>query len=182
LRDQLGLISDPADTEAAFAATGGDTGGVYVVPAFTGLGAPYWRPEVRGLVTGLSLETNRDQLVTACLQSVGFQTEELLRAMAADGAEVARLRVDGGMVVNDRLCQFLADVIGVPVERPRDIETTALGAAVLAGMGLELFDDLESASRAWRLQRSFESTMAATERERLLAGYAQAVRQATTVS
>ncbi len=175
LRDQLGLISDAADTEAAFARTGGDTGGVYVVPAFTGLGAPYWQPHARGLVSGLSLDTTKDQLVTAFLQGVVFQTQELLEAMAKDGATVERLRVDGGMVVNNRLCQFLADLLNVPVERPKDTETTALGAAVLAGLGQGLFADLSAAGEAWALDSQFAPQMNPQTRQKLQQGYASAV-------
>ena len=106
-----------------------------MVPAFTGLGAPHWAPDARGLFTGMTLDTERDHLITATLASVAYQTVELVEAVTLDGADVGRLRVDGGMVVNDWLCQFLADVIDRPVERPVNVETTALGAAVLAAVG-----------------------------------------------
>jgi glycerol kinase len=175
LRDRLGLIASAADTEAAARRTGGDTGGVYVVPAFTGLGAPHWNPDARGTIVGLTLDSDRDQLVTATLCSVAYQTEELLSAMAADGAAVVRLRVDGGMVVNDWLCQFLADIVACPVERPVITETTALGAAMLAALGAGLVGSLESATGLWRLQREFLPAMNEVQRQRLLAGWRRAV-------
>ncbi len=177
-RDMLGLIDEAGDTARAFEATAGDTGGVYVVPAFTGLGAPHWVPEARGLITGLTLDSTRDQVVTALLQAVAFQTHELLEAMAGDGAAVDSLRVDGGMVVNDPLCQFLADLLDTPVERPVDVETTAMGAAILAGLGCGLFDDIDAAATMWRLDRRFSPAMADSRRQTLLAGYAAAVSQA----
>jgi glycerol kinase len=175
LRDRLGLIEAAADTEAAARRTGGDTGDVYVVPAFTGLGAPHWKPDARGTIVGLTLDSNRDQLITATLCSVAYQTEELLAAMAADGAPVARLRVDGGMVINDWLCQFLADILECPVERPVVTETTALGAAILAALGAGLVTDLSAAAAVWRLQREFVPAMAQPHRQRLLAGWRGAV-------
>ncbi|MEZ5557186.1 MAG: glycerol kinase GlpK [Pseudomonadales bacterium] len=178
LRDQLGLIRSAADTEVAARRTDGDSGGVYLVPAFTGLGAPYWRPEARALFTGMTLDSNRDQLITATLQSVAYQSQELLAAMAADGAEVARLRVDGGMVVNDWLCQFLADVVGCPVERPQVTETTALGAAVLAQIGAGLLPDLAAAGGRWRLDREFQPQMNPERRGLLLDGWRRAVARA----
>jgi len=182
LRDQLGLIEQASETSDAFADTGGDSGGVFVVPAFTGLGAPHWLPDVRGLITGLTLDTQRAHLVTAFLQSVVYQTEELLRAMAADGATTTKLRVDGGMVVNDHLCQFLADILNVEVQRPADIETTARGAAVLAGLGLGLHTNLGHAAQRWQLARAFLPLMAPAERQTLLAGYAGAIEQAKKVT
>ena len=151
LRDQLGLITESHETEGAARRTGGDTQGVYLVPAFTGLGAPHWAPDARGLFTGMTLDTERDHLITATLASVAYQTVELVEAVARDGADVGRLRVDGGMVVNDWLCQFLADMIDRPVERPVNVETTALGAAVLAAVGGGLVDDLATAARMWGL-------------------------------
>ena len=178
LRDQLGLITSAAETEAAATRTAGDTGGVYLVPAFTGLGAPHWAPDARGLLTGLTLATNRDQLITATLASVAYQSADLVAAMTADGAVLERLRVDGGMVVNDWLCQFLADVMALPVERPVNTETTALGAAILASLGIGLIDDLASAQSMWRLDREFTPSMPDAERKRLLTGWNQAVAKA----
>jgi glycerol kinase len=178
LRDRLGLIDDAADTEAAARRTGGNTGGVYLVPAFTGLGAPHWNPEARGTIVGLTLDTDRDDLITATLCSVAYQTEELLAAMAADGAAVERVRVDGGMVVNDWLCQFLADIVARPVDRPAVTETTALGAAMLAALGAGLVGSLEEAAGLWRLQRTFEPRMSDVQRQRLLNGWRRAVARA----
>ncbi len=180
LRDQLGLIDDPADTQAAFERTGGDSQGVFVVPAFTGLGAPYWQPEVRGLITGLTLDSNRDHVLTAFLQSVVFQTHELLEAMHNDGAIVERLRVDGGMTVNDALCQFLADILNVPVQRPLNTETTALGAAMLAGVGQGVYADLAAAGQAWHAEHDFQPAMEEARRMDLLTGYQRAISQALT--
>ncbi|MFM8354026.1 MAG: glycerol kinase GlpK [Gammaproteobacteria bacterium] len=178
LRDRLGLIASAAETETIARRTGPDTQGVYLVPAFTGLGAPHWQPDARGVLTGLTLDSGRDQIVTATLASVGYQTADLLAAMAADGAPVTRLRVDGGMVVNDWLCQFLADVLNCPVERPQTTETTALGAALLAAVGAGLASDLVGATRMWRLDREFEPALAPELRTRLLDGWRRAVLRA----
>lgn len=175
LRDQLGLVTEAHETEAAARRTGGDTRGVYLVPAFTGLGAPHWAPAARGLFAGMTLDTSRDHLITATLASVAYQSAELVEAMAADGVALARLRVDGGMVTNNWLCQFLADIIDLPVERPANIETTALGAAVLAAIGAGLASDFTDASRMWNLDVEFRPAMPALERERLLRGWRSAV-------
>ena len=178
LRDQLGLIDDAAETQAAFERCQGDSNGVVVVPAFTGLGAPHWQPDVRGLITGLTLDSSRDHVITATLQSVVLQTAELLRAMAGDGAAVKTLRVDGGMVVNDALCQFLADILDVQVQRPQDVETTAKGAAVLAALGSGQLADLQDAASAWQLDQTYTAQMPAETRQQLLDNYARAVTQA----
>jgi glycerol kinase len=178
LRDRLGIIASAAETEEAARRTGGDTGGVYMVPAFTGLGAPHWKPDARGTLTGLTLDSSRDQLITATLCSVAYQTEELLMAMAADGAPVAQLRVDGGMVVNDWLCQFIADILRCPVQRPAITETTALGAATLAALGAGLVSTLDQAAGLWHLEREFTPDMPEANRQRLLAGWQRAVARA----
>jgi len=178
LRDRLRLIDSVAETEAAARRTGPDTQGVYLVPAFTGLGAPHWQPDARGMLTGLTLDSDRDQVVTATLCSVGYQTADLLAAMARDGAPVERLRVDGGMVVNDWLCQFLADILDCPVQRPRTTETTALGAAALAAVGAALVRDLGEAARLWHLDREFVPLMPAAQRRKLLEGWHRAVARA----
>ena len=179
LRDQLHLIDDVTETSNAFQETGGDSGGVYVVPAFTGLGAPHWRPNVRGMISGLTLDSSRAQVITAFLQSVCFQTQELLNAMSEDGAKISEIRVDGGMVVNDDLCQFLADILGIKVIRPDDVETTARGAAILAALGAGIYPDIESVSVLWALDREFSVNMGAEKRLVLLEGYAKAVRLAS---
>jgi glycerol kinase len=178
LRDQLGLVTSAAETESAARRAGGETGGVYLVPAFTGLGAPHWAPDARALLCGMTLDTSRDQLITATLASVAYQTAGLVDAMDADGAAVERLRVDGGMVVNDWLCQFLADVIDRPVQRPENVETTALGAALLAGIGAGQLSDLDSAARIWGLEREFEPAMPVARRRALLDGWSRAVGRA----
>ena len=175
LRDQLGLIDDAAQTERLARSVDGDARGVCFVPAFTGLGAPHWSPNARGTLTGLASDTQPAHIVTAALQSVGFQTAELLDAMAADGAAVTRLGVDGGMVANDWLCQFLADVLNRPVTRPQTIETTALGAAMLAAAGAD--GDLGGIRQAWGQGRAFTPNLAEAKRAALLEGWRRAVRQ-----
>jgi glycerol kinase len=177
-RDRLHLLETAAESEAAARRAGGDAGGVYVVPAFTGLGAPHWQPHARGLICGLTLDTNPDQLITAMLQSVAFQTEDLLAALAADGARVERLRIDGGMVVNDWLCQALADITAIDVERPVDVETTARGAALLALVGSGTVPSLAHAAHLWQLDRRFGPAMPAARRIALLHGWRQALARA----
>ncbi len=149
LRDRLGLVASAAETEAAARRIDGDTGGVFVVPAFTGLGAPHWRPDARGLITGLTLDTGRDHIVAATLKGVAYQTADLLAAAASDGVPATALRVDGGMAANDWFCQFLADVSGVEVARPANVETTVLGAGMLAAMGAGFYSYPEAAARIW---------------------------------
>ena len=184
LRDKVGLIETAAESEAAAQRIGGDTGGVYVVPAFTGLGAPHWRPDARGLVTGLTLDTGADEIVTATLKSVAFQTADLLAAAADDGVPVRVLRVDGGMVGNDWFCQFLADVTDLEVARPVNIETTAVGAGLLASVGAGVYADLESAAGAWHLDRpdrTFTPAATPAARSAWLSGWHAAVQRALSV-
>ncbi len=156
LRDGLGLIGDAVETEA-LARSVPDSGGAMFVPAFAGLGAPWWEPEARGVISGLSGGTSRAHIVRACLESMGNQTADVLEAMAADGVEPGVVKVDGGMVRNDWLCQDLADALGIEIERPEIIETTAMGAAMLAGVGAGLFASLEEAESAMRrVDRRFQ--------------------------
>lgn len=155
LRDGIGLIADSAESEA-LARSVPDSGGVVVVPALAGMGAPHWRADARGLVTGLTAGTTRAHIVRATLEAMGQQTADLLAALASDGVSPTALRVDGGMVANDWLCQDLADSIGIAVERPAVIETTALGCAMLAGLGAGLFASLAEASAMARPDRVFE--------------------------
>lgn len=180
LRDQLGLISTSAETAQA-AQKVEDTGGVYLVPAFAGLGAPYWDAQARGAVLGMTLDTRREHIIRATLEAVAYQTRDLLDAFAADmqGADIApgTLRVDGGMVANDWFCQFLADTLGLPVERPVVIETTALGAAYLAGLGAGLYEGLDEIADAWQCERRFEPRMAEGEREKRYEGWKAAVEK-----
>jgi glycerol kinase len=175
LRDKLRVIAQASETEAIVARVA-DTGGVYFVPAFVGLGAPYWQPEARAAILGLTRDSGIGEIVRAALEAQGYQSRDLLAAMAADAdAPLSRLRIDGGMVRNDWLCQFLADMIGTAVERPHITETTALGAALLAGVGAGVFASLDEAASVWRSERVFAPAMAAHERDRLYAGWQQAV-------
>jgi glycerol kinase len=181
-RDRLQLLEAAADSAAAAERVGGDAGGVYVVPAFTGLGAPHWQPEARGMICGLTLDSGRDHIVTAILQSVAFQTHDLLVALAADGAAVTRLRIDGGMVANDWFCQNLADITEVAVERPIEPETTVLGAGILALVGAGALPSLAAAQDLCRLDRRFEPRMPAARRDRLRAGWRAAVESTLRVA
>ena len=176
LRDGLGIIASSAET-AALALSVADSGGVVFVPALAGMGAPHWQPKARGTLTGLSGGTIRAHIVRATLEAMGQQTADLVDALAADGVPAARLRVDGGMVANDWLCQDLADSLGVTVERPRLIETTALGAAMLAGVGAGLFADLDEASAMSAADRSFVPALDDAARGARRSAWARAVRQ-----
>ena len=175
LRDSVGLIAEAAET-ADLARSVPDTGGVYLVPALSGLGAPWWEPEARGSLTGLSFATTRAHIVRAALEAMAHESHDLKTAFAADGADWASLRIDGGMVANDWMAQDLADMLALPVERPRFIETTALGAAMLAGVGCGLFDGLEAARDAMTGEvERFESRLDAGTRDARLAGWTKAV-------
>ena len=175
LRDTLGLIGDVAET-AGMAASVPDTGGVHLVPALSGLGAPWWRPDARAALTGMSFSTTRAHIVRAALEAQGYQSHDLLDAFTADGAAWTALRVDGGMVANDWLAQDLADMLALPVERPRFAETTALGAAMLAGVGAGLFSGLGEAATAMRGKvERFEPRLGEGERQARLAGWKAAV-------
>ncbi|MCH8189484.1 MAG: glycerol kinase GlpK, partial [Proteobacteria bacterium] len=175
LRDGLGIIENAAETEGLAAGLSGNAG-VYFVPAFTGLGAPHWRPGARGAIHGLARDTGRAEIVRAALEAACYQTADLLSAMSADGAaRPTALRADGGMAANGWLMQFLADVLDVPVERPRLTETTALGAALLAGLQRGVFASLGDLTKSWRLDRRFEPRMKEAERQVLLDGWAAAL-------
>lgn len=176
IRDGLQLISNAKETQSLAEETGADNS-VYMVPAFTGLGAPYWDPEARGAIFGLSRDTGIKEIVTAGLQSVCYQTRDLLQAMSQDGARPASIRVDGGMVVNDWLMQFLADTLGVTIERPQVTETTALGVAYLAGLQAGVFENLEQVASLWHNEAKFEPQMSECDRERLYAGWLEAVEK-----
>lgn len=178
LRDALHVIGSAADTEA-LARSLPDNGGVYLVPAFTGLGAPWWDPDARGAVFGLTRDAGVAHLARAALESVAYQTRDLLEAMAADAPAPRELRVDGGMVANDWVCQFLADVLQIPVLRPKVIETTALGAAFLAGLGAGLYASLDDIAGRWALDRCFEPRISGDQADALYAGWTDAVRRMT---
>ncbi len=178
LRDGLGLISHASQT-GDMAGQAADNHGVYMVPAFTGLGAPHWDPHARGLICGLTLDATAAHLARAALESVAYQSLDLLEAMRADAGRGAdALRVDGGMAANDWFCQFLADMIQAPVERPAVLETTALGAAFLAGLAAGLYARPEDIGRTWRCESRFEPRMAAAERSSLIAGWQRALSRA----
>ncbi len=175
LRDKLQLISTSAESEI-LAASIPDTGGVYVVPAFVGLGAPHWDSAARGIVSGITAATDRAHLARAALESIAYQTRDLIEAMQSDsGQSIKQLRVDGGASANNFLMQFQADILDCPIVRPIEIETTALGAAYLAGLATGFFKDLPDLERFWKVDRVFEPRMTAECREELLAGWKSAV-------
>jgi glycerol kinase len=176
LRDGLGLIATASESEE-LAREASDDSGVYMVPAFTGLGAPYWNPDVRGALFGISRSTGRAEIVRAVLESVCYQTHDLFAAMAADGVKPSSLRIDGGMVANNWMVQFLADILDLPVDRPEIMETTALGAACLAGLQAGLLGSFEELSGKCRMDARFGPDMAAPERKHLLDGWHDAVQR-----
>ncbi len=176
LRDGLGIIEDAKDTEAMIKEMEGNKG-VYLVPAFTGLGAPHWRPDARAALFGMTRDTGRTEIVRATLESVAYQTQDLLTAMAADGAALSVLKVDGGMIKNDWLCSFLAGITNLPVQRPKIMETTALGAAYLAGLQAGIYDSLEDLRARWIMSAQFSPDMDEGQREDLLAGWHDAVQR-----
>ncbi len=177
LRDELHLIRDAAETSALASAVP-DTGGVYFVPAFVGLGAPHWDAYARGTIVGLTRGSNRHHLIRATLESMAYQTRAVVDAMAVDsGIRPEVLRVDGGAARNDFLCQFQADILGIPVECPATAESTALGAAYLAGLATGFWQDEQELTRQFRIGRRFECGMTAYQREDLYAGWQRAVER-----
>ncbi|MBI4740790.1 MAG: glycerol kinase GlpK [Betaproteobacteria bacterium] len=177
LRDGLGLISS-ADEIEALAASVPDNGGVYLVPAHVGLGAPYWDPYARGALLGMTRGTTRAHIARAALEAIAFQSAEVLQAMEADSGErLSELRVDGGAAGNDLLLQFQADLLGVPVVRPQITETTALGAAYLAGLAVGFWRDEAEIASLWRAERRFWPHLPAAQRDALLAGWRRAVQR-----
>ncbi|WP_431470471.1 FGGY family carbohydrate kinase [Sphingosinithalassobacter sp. LHW66-3] len=174
LRDSLGLIENAEETEA-LAGSVDDNGGTYLVPALSGLGAPWWEPEARAAISGLSFATSRAHIVRAALEAQALQTQDLKTAFAADGADWERLRIDGGMVTNDWIAQDMADVLDIPVERPRFAETTALGAAMLAGLGCGMFADLGDARAMRGSVEHFKPRLTSDDREARLVGWRRAV-------
>ena len=179
LRDGIKLISDASETEA-IATSHPSSNGVYLVPAFTGLGAPYWDPGARGGILGLTRDSSIEDIVTATLLSVCYQTRDLLEAMAKDGVMPTILRVDGGMVANSWVAQGLADQVRIPVDRPEVTETTALGVAYLAGLQVGIYDSLEEISSQWRSERAFQPQMAQNESNLLYQGWQEAVSRVRT--
>jgi glycerol kinase len=178
LRDGLKAIPTSADVER-LAAQVQDAGGVYLVPAFVGLGAPHWDAYARGTILGLTRDTGVAHIARAALDSMAYQTRDVLDAMQKDsGVPLAGLKVDGGAAVNDGLMQFQADVLGVPVRRPVVAETTALGAAYLAGLAVGYWKDQADVTRNWALDREYRPSLAVAERERLYARWKKAVTRA----
>jgi glycerol kinase len=178
LRDEMKLIRDAAESEGMARAVE-DTGGVYFVPAFVGLGAPHWDAYARGTIVGITRGTNRNHLVRAALEAIAYQTRAVVDAMARDsGLRSAVLRVDGGAARNDFLCQFQADILGIPVERPATTESTALGAAYLAGLATGFWKDEQELSCQFKIAKRFEPTMSESRREGLYAGFERAVERA----
>ncbi|NHN35895.1 glycerol kinase GlpK [Pseudomaricurvus alcaniphilus] len=178
LRDGLGIIASAKDTEKLASGLANNSG-IYLVPAFTGLGVPYWNPDVRGAIFGLTRATGPAELVRATLESVCYLTSDLFAALAQDGIKPTDLRVDGGMVANDWLLQFLANVLDLSVSRPAVMETTALGAAYLAGRQCGVYGDFDEFTAQWRLAARFEPNITAAERDQLLHGWHDAVRRVT---
>jgi glycerol kinase len=175
LRDKLQIITAASETDA-LASSVPDTGGAYLVPAFVGLGAPHWDSSARGIVTGITAATDRPRLVRATLESIAYQTRDLVEAMESDaGEKLKELRVDGGATANNFLMQFQADILNCPIVRPADIETTALGAAYLAGLATGFFKSPEEVQKFWRAERIFEPRMNSDQRESLVAGWRDAV-------
>ena len=176
LRDEMRLIRSSSQSED-YARMVNDTNGVYIVPAFSGMGAPYWNPYARGCVVGLSRGANKEHFMRASLESIAYQTYDVLKAMESDtGHIVKELKVDGGASANDFLMEFQADILGAKIRRPKCIETTALGAAYLAGLAVGFFKDLNEIRDNWQLASTFESSMAPSDRDNLLAGWRRAVK------
>jgi len=175
LRDKLGIIGDAAES-GELARSVVDAGGVYFVPAFVGLGAPHWDSEARGMIDGITAATGRAELARAALEAIAYQTRELVEAMEADsGEQIQELRVDGGGAANDFLMQFQADILGKRIVRPADVETTALGAAYLAGLATGDFQSLDEVEQFWKAERVFEPRMSDERRENLYAGWKKAI-------
>lgn len=178
LRDGLGIIKSSAEVEA-LAASVPDNGGVYIVPAFAGLGAPHWDQYARGIIAGLTRGSTAAHFARASLEGIAYQVADVLAAMEADaGIQLAELRVDGGAAANNMLMQFQADILNVPVARPQVFETTALGAAYLAGLAVGYWDSLDAIADQWRMERRFEPNMAADQVDALKAGWQKALDRA----
>ena len=178
LRDEMGLIKDAAESDAMAQAVP-DSGGVYFVPAFVGLGAPHWDAYARGTIVGLTRGSNRNHIVRAALESIAYQTREVVEAMAKDtGVRPEALRVDGGVARNDFMCQFQADILGIPVERPATTEATALGAAYLAGLATGFWKDEKELASQRKIAKRFDPAMAESRRNELYEGWLRAVERA----
>ena len=173
LRDSLGIIQSSSDVEVLAAV---DNGGVYFVPAFAGLGTPHWDQDARGIIVGLTRGTGKEHIARAAVESIAFQTADLLTAMNADSrVDLTELRVDGGATCNDALLQFQADILQIPVIRSKTAETTALGAAYLAGLAVGFWKDKAEIAEHWQADKTFEPQMSAAEASRLMERWHEAV-------
>ena len=176
LRDEMRLIRSSSQSED-YARMVNDTNGVYIVPAFSGMGAPYWNPYARGCVVGLSRGANKEHFIRASLESIAYQTYDVLKAMEADsGIKLSALKVDGGASANNFLMQFQSDILNTEVRRPRCVETTAMGAAYLAGLAVGYWKDKNDVINNWNIDREFHPEMQEAEREEKLAGWEKAVK------
>jgi len=178
LRDGMQLFEDASETQKMAEAVS-DSGGVFVVPAFVGLGAPHWDPYARGTIVGLSRDTNRNHIVRASLEAIAFQSAEVLQSIAKDtGQEIKELRIDGGAAVNDFLCRFQADVLGLHVKRPKILETTAMGAAFLAGLSVGVWKDQQQISKMWKQEEMFSPNISRENSARMMEEWGRAVERA----
>ena len=178
LRDGMQLFEDASETKK-MAESVSDSGGVFVVPAFVGLGAPHWDPYARGTIVGLSRDTNRNHIVRASLEAIAFQSAEVLQSIAKDtGQEIKELRIDGGATANDFLCQFQADVLGLHVKRPKILETTAMGAAFLAGLSVGVWKDQQQISKMWKQEKMFSPNISRDDSARMMEEWGRAVERA----
>ena len=178
LRDGLQFFSDASETQE-MAESVSDSGGVFVVPAFVGLGAPHWDPYARGTIVGLSRDTNRNHIVRASLEAIAFQSAEVLQSIAKDtGQEIKELRIDGGAAANDFLCQFQTDVLGLYVKRPKVLETTAMGAAFLAGLSVGVWRDKDQISKLWQQEKMFSPSISREDSARMMVEWGRALERA----
>ena len=177
LRDKIRLINNAYETEK-IAKSKENNDGVYIVPAFTGLGAPYWSPSSRGLITGLTRNSDWKDLVRATIESVAYQSYDLFESMRKDGLKPKIVKVDGGMVMNDWFTQFLSNIVNVKVLRPKVQETTALGAAFMAGLQIGVYKSLKDISKNWNLEKKFTPKMKTKLRNTLLKGWTKAIKRA----
>ena len=178
LRDGLQFFADASETQE-MAESVSDSGGVFVVPAFVGLGAPHWDPYARGTIVGLSRDTNRNHIVRAALEAIAFQSAEVLQSIAKDtGQEIKELRIDGGAAANDFLCQFQTDVLGLYVKRPKVLETTAMGAAFLAGLSVGVWRDQDQISKLWQQEKMFSPSISREDSARMMVEWGRALERA----
>ena len=174
LRDGIGLLKDAKQSEK-IASELASNNGVYMVPAFTGLGAPYWSADARGAIFGITRDTSPEDFIRAALEAVAYQTNDLISAMAQDGMRPTNIKVDGGMAANNWLMQFLSDIVDITVERPSQLETTALGSAMLAGLADGVFSSIENTASSWRLEKKFTPNMTPSNRRILTENWSEAV-------